>query len=327
MDRLERFYKIQHLLETHRTVPVERFLDELGISIATFKRDLEYMRDRFNAPIEWDRDARGYQFRKAPAGAKQAIGPTFELPGLWFNASEIRALLTMQHLLSNLQPGLLEPHVRPLLARLRGLLDVGEYGPEEIERRVRVLHQASRSGAMPHFEVVANALLKRQRLQITYHGRERNQTTEREVSPQRLVHYRDNWYLDAWCHLREDLRSFSLDAIVVAQATERRARAVTDSELDRVLAAGYGIFAGAQVQWASLRFSAERARWVASEQWHPEQRGEREPDGSYRLELPFSDPRELRMDVRRHGSHVEVLAPASLRAAVAEELRAALKRY
>ena len=104
MDRLERFYKMQHLLEAKRVVPLEIFLDELGISRATFKRDLEYMRDRFHAPIVWDRDAGGYRF-----DAPQAAGPKFELPGLWFNEDEIRALLTMQQLLANLQPGLLEP--------------------------------------------------------------------------------------------------------------------------------------------------------------------------------------------------------------------------
>jgi predicted DNA-binding transcriptional regulator YafY len=325
MDRLERFYKIQQLLETSKIVPIERFLKELGVSVATFKRDLEYMRDRFNAPIDWDRDLRGYRFAASSGG--RTVGPRFELPGLWFNASEIRALLTMQHLLSNLQPGLLEPHVRPLLARLRTLLDVGEHSFEEVERRVRVLHQASRGSNLPHFEVVASALLNRQRLQIGYHSRDRDQLTEREVSPQRLVHYRDNWYLDAWCHLRDDLRSFSIDAIRQAAPVERRARVVPERELDAVLAAGYGIFSGRDVKWARLRFSPERARWVADEQWHPQQKGVREPDGSYLLELPFSDPRELSMDVLRHGAHVEVLEPLALREAVAEQLRLAAARY
>ena len=327
MDRLERFYKIQQLLETSKVVPLDRFLKELGISVATFKRDLEYMRDRFNAPIDWDRDLRGYRFVTPVAGGKRLAGPRFELPGLWFNASEIRALLTMQHLLSNLQPGLLEPHVRPLFARLRTLLDVGEHSFEEVERRVRVLHQASRGAHLPHFEVVASALLNRQRLQIAYHSRDRDELTDRELSPQRLVHYRDNWYLDAWCHLRDDLRSFSIDAIRGAALVDRRARVVPERELDAVLAAGYGIFSGRHVQWAHLRFTPERARWVADEQWHPEQRGVREADGSYRLEIPFSDPRELTMDVLRHGEHVEVLEPPALRDAVAQQLRRAADRY
>jgi predicted DNA-binding transcriptional regulator YafY len=326
MDRLERFYKIHQLLDGKRVVSAAEFRTALGVSAATFKRDLEYMRDRFNAPIEWDREARGYRF-VAPAGASAATGPRFELPGLWFNATEIRALLTMQHLLANLQPGLLGPHVQPLVARLRALLDVGDHPAAEVERRIRILHQGTRGLALPFFELVASAVLKRQRLHIRYRGRSRGEATEREISPQRLVHYRENWYVDAWCHLREDVRSFAVDAIQAATLLDKRVRAVPERELDDVLAAGYGIFSGRQTTWAKLEFSAERARWVAAEAWHPKQRAHTAPDGTYVLELPFSDPRELVMDILRHGPHVRVVAPESLRRLVVEQLEAARARY
>ena len=320
MDRTERFYKIHQLLAARGTVKLRELLDSLGVSRATFKRDLEYMRDRLNAPIEWDRVAGGYRF----AGGD---GERYQLPGLWFNPSEVRALLTMQHLLADLQPGLLEPHIKPLRARLRALLGSGEHKAEEVERRIRLIHLGARKVALPHFERVANALLDRRRLHIAYVSRGSNERTEREISPQRLVHYRENWYCDAWCHLREDLRSFAVDAIQSAVPTDRKAKVVAERDLDEVLASGYGIFSGRATTWATLRFSAERARWVSAEAWHPQQQGRFEPDGSYLLELPFSDARELAMDVLRHGPHVEVLAPASLRDTVRAQLAAALARY
>lgn len=322
MDRLERFYKIHQLLERRRSVRVEEFLDTLGVSLATFKRDLEYMRDRFQAPIEWDRDTRGYRFAHAATGTSR-----YELPGLWFNASEIRALLTMRHLLANLQPGLLEPHVQPLLARLRTLLDVGEHPAEEVERRIRILHMGTRGLALPHFELVASAVLDRQRLFIQYRGRGRGELTEREISPQRLVHYRENWYVDAWCHLRDDIRSFAVDAIQAATSVDKKAKGVAERDLDEVLAAGYGIFSGRKTTWATLRFTPERARWVAAEEWHPKQKSRYDEQGFYVLEIPFSDPRELAMDILRHGPHVEVIAPDSLRETVAVQLGDALEQY
>jgi predicted DNA-binding transcriptional regulator YafY len=162
-------------------------------------------------------------------------------------------------------------------------------------------------------------------LVIEYHGRGSNQHSEREVSPQRLIHYRDNWYLDAWCHLRRALRSFSADAIGRVQVLDKPAIDVADTELDEVLGAGYGIFAGREVQWATLRFSAERARWVAAETWHPRQRGRFEADGRYRLELPYADPRELVMDILRHVPEVQVLGPRELGEAVRERLRAGME--
>jgi len=322
MDRTERFYKIHQLLTRRHVVRVDEFREALGISLATFKRDLEYLRDRLNAPIEWDRERRGYRYVPASPDALR-----YELPGMWFNASEIRALLTMQHLLANLQPGLLEPHVKPLLARLRSLLGTAEHSADEVERRIRIIHLGARAVQLPHFEQVAGALLKRQRLAIVYRGRGTGEVTEREVSPQRLVHYRENWYLDAWCHLREGIRSFAVDAIERAAVLEKRAKTVPDGELDEVLASGYGIFSGRATAWARLRFTPERARWVAAEQWHPQQKARFAPDGSYVLEVPYSDPRELTMDILRHGPEVEVLAPEALRQAVRQQLEAAAARY
>jgi hypothetical protein len=67
MDRTERFYRIQQLLRQSRVVPVRTFLGDLEISLATFKRDLEYMRSRLNIPIVWDRELNGYRYDKAAA--------------------------------------------------------------------------------------------------------------------------------------------------------------------------------------------------------------------------------------------------------------------
>jgi len=319
MDRTERFYRIQQLLHQHRSVPVERFLRELEVSLATFKRDLEYMRSRLNIPILWDREIGGYRYDNG-AGVQ-------ELPGLWFSDPEIYALLTMQRLLESLEPGLLGPHVAPLLERLKAAIESTDHSTEQVQKRVRILHLAKRAMPLRHFQLAARALLERKRLRITYYTRTRDDETQRDISPQRLVHYRENWYLDAWCHLRQDVRSFAVDAIREAAMLDENAREVRESELDEVLASGYGIFSGREVDWARLRFSPERARWVATEQWHPQQRSHFEADGSYVLELPYSDPRELVMDVLRHGSEAEVLAPDGLRQAMREALEGALKRY
>src|SRR5690606_19724798 len=154
-----------------------------------------------------------------------------------------------------------------------------------------------------------------------------DETTAREVSPQRLAHYRDNWYLDAWDHDRQALRSFALDRISDTAGSAQAAHDIPDAELDEHLAGAYGIFSGKATQEAVLRFTAERARWVADECWHPRQAGRRLPDGGYELRIPYGDPRELVMDVLRHAPHVEVIEPESLRAEVIRQLRRALERH
>ncbi|HWQ37942.1 MAG TPA: WYL domain-containing protein [Burkholderiales bacterium] len=322
MDRTERFYRIDRLLRDHKVVGIERFLDELGVSRATFKRDLEYMRERLNAPIEWDRENGGYRLGPQAEGA-----PAYELPGLWFNESEILALLTMEKLLEEIEPGVLGARLEPLKRKLGALLESPEHSAREVRSRIRILRMASRAKRIRYFEPVALALLKRRRLRMDYFVRARGELTHREVSPQRLVHYRDNWYLDAWCHSVDAIRSFALDAVERAQVLDRPAKDLPVGELDRVLGAGYGIFSGEQVKWARLRFSAQRARWVANEEWHPCQRSSFDEQGRYLLEVPYSQAPELLMDVLRFGPDVEVLEPPELRAGVARMLEEAAARY
>ncbi|MDP2829834.1 MAG: YafY family protein [Sulfuricellaceae bacterium] len=322
MDRTERFYKIDQLLNDQSVVSIDTFLADLGISLATFKRDLEYMRERLNAPIQWDRDAGGYRY-----GQPDALAPSFALPGIWFNPGEVHALLTMQHLLSNLEPGLLAGHIKPLQARLKALLESRDHSAEEVETRFRIVHAARRQVATTHFELIASATLSRKRLKIRHYSRQTGEESERIVSPQQLVYYRDNWYVDTWCHLREGIRSFSIDAIRHAEMMEGKVKNLPRTALKAVLESGYGIFSGKAVTWAKLRFTPERARWVANELWHPKQKGKFDADGYYLLELPYNDDRELVMDILRHGAEVEVLAPESLRERVRQELGAALARY
>ena len=233
----------------------------------------------------------------------------------------------MQHLLSQLDAGgLLGRHIAPLTQWLTNILGDGSGGAQDLARRIRVQAVGARPVLLPHFQAVGSALLRLLRLVIDNHGCGSKQAREREVSPQRLIHYRDNGYLDAWCHWRRALRSFSVDVKREVRVLDKAAIEVNEAELDTVLGAGYGTFAGKRVQWARLRFGAERARWVAAETWHPKQRGRLEPDGTYLLELPYADPRELAMDILRHVPEVQVLGPPALRAMVEERLRRGLER-
>lgn len=318
MDRTERLYKIDRMLNDRKVVPISEFLEELEVSLATFKRDLEYLRDRLNAPVIWDRDAGGYRFDK------QGVGDAYELPGLWFSASEIHALLTMQQLLSSLGPGLLTPHIEPLLTRLRMLLDRENVPAEAVEKRIRIQKVNARAYEPEFFGPIATAVLQRRRIVIDHHNRSRGEVIRREVSPQRLSYYRENWYLDAWCHLRNELRSFGLDAVKGVWLGTDDAQEVDDEELAAVLDSGYGIFSGKDVQWAELEFSPSRAQWVSKECWHPQQESHFTADGSYRLKLPFSNPTELVMDILHHVPEVKIISPQSLVTAVKQSLEKAL---
>lgn len=321
MDRLQRIYKLHQAVSSRRhPVSCQTLQDELECSRATVNRIIQEMRLYFNAPIEYDRSRNGYHYVLTD-------GATFELPGLWFSETELYALLTTQQLLAHVQPGLLVTQLKPVKERIEQILATRHLGSEEISKRVRILRMTGRNVALECFQTVASALLQRNSLHINYHGRGNDQTSQREISPQRLIHYRDNWYLDAFCHTRNALRSFAVERITAAKALPQRCRDVPEKQLDAHYASSYGIFAGEPKHTAVLRFTPERARWVADEHWHPQQQGRILEDGSYELCIPYSDPRELVMDILKHGADVEVISPKSLRNAVTEHLQNALGRY
>jgi predicted DNA-binding transcriptional regulator YafY len=305
---VERMTRIVRLIRKRGSASMSFLKDELEVSEASVKRDLEFLRDRMGCPLEWDRSKRGYVIRD-----EQDDGGRFELPGVWFDSSEAFALLAMLHLVEGVQPGLLEEHISPLKSRLRAILAKGTTSARPLEHKLRLVHFAPRKVEPSHFQVIAGALLEGKRLELTYWNRDRKERTQRTLSPQKLVHYRENWILDAWCHMRHGLRSFALEAIELVRVLDEQAIEVSQQELDEHFRAGYGIFAGPARHRARLKFTAERAQWVSKETWHHDQTSSVEADGSYLLEVPYANDQELVMDLLRHSPEVEVLAPVELR--------------
>lgn len=319
MSEVVRLYRYKSLLSERRAVSAEDLMAALEISRATFKRDMAKLRDQLHVPIEFNRELGGYQMDPGHADS--------ELPGLWFSQQEILALVTIQQLLEQLEPGLLGAKLKPLKDRLTQLMDKHGLASQDVAKRIRIVHAGKRIVIAKLFEAVAAATLARKRLKIWHFSRQNGKTTEREVSPQRLVHYRDNWYLDAWCHLRDDIRSFSIDAISRLEVLDASAKEVSVKNIDQALGSGYGIFNGVAQAWAKLKFTPERARWVAGETWHLMQECSFDADGSYLLSFPYADDRELIGDIMRFGSDVQVLAPAALRSKVQKGFLEAAAKY
>ena len=320
MSKLDELYRLHRLLDGRRTgIARAELIGTHGFARSTLARLIADLRDKLGAPIVHDRERGGYRYTSTDA--------RHPLPGLWFSADELLALVTLKHLLANLEPGLLDDHLRPLETRIDKLLASQHLGAGEAAQRIRLLSIASRRKNPRHFQAIAHAVLQRHRLRIDYYNRERDQTSSREISPQRLAHYRDNWYLDAWCHDKKGLRIFAVECIRQVAPLNKSARTVTESTLNRELASSYGIFAGLPHATAVLRFTAKRARWVAEEIWHPEQQSRWLEDGRYELRLPYSDDRELLMDILKYGADVEVVAPEVLRESAKNLLDAAASQY
>ena len=321
MSKTARLYKIEALIRQQGEVTFKQMLAALEISPATLKRDLEYLRSQLGAPITYDAASRAYRFAAATRQVRH------ELPGLWFDERELYALLTAYQLLGELDSdGILSRHMQPLRERIQQMLGQGDdERAAALHQRVKVIHAFRRPVPGEFFELITAALTQRRRLQMRYLTRGRQEVGDREVSPQRLVHYRNTWYLDAWCHRVEGLRRFALDAIESAALVQRAAKNVVMKQVEAEMDAGYGIYAGGKRRWAELLFSPRAAAWISREEWHPQQIGRWLDDGSYVLRVPYVDDTELVMDLLRQAEQVKVLAPEALRVKLRTRLKAALE--
>lgn len=196
-----------------------------------------------------------------------------------------------------------------------------------LKAKVSWLSHRGRSADPQIFAGVLDALSTNYKVEIN-HTRAKNDTMVRKISPIRILSYRDVWYMDAYCHERNALRSFALDRIESIQVLkEKKSIPASKDEMNAHFASSYGIFSGTSSDTATLRFKGKSVEYVSRETWHPKQVGKMVGE-EWELSFPISDShQELVGDILAFGSQVEVIAPESLRKEIKAELQKASKLY
>ena len=173
MSEIMRLYRYKSLLSSRTAVSAEALMTALEVSRATLKRDMAKLRDQLHVPITYNRELGGYQMVQGHTDS--------ELPGLWFSQEEILSLVTIQHLLEQLEPGLLGAKLKPLQDRLAQLMDKHGLASQNVAQRIRIVHAGKRKVVAKSFELVAAATFAAKRLKIWHFNRQNGITTEREV--------------------------------------------------------------------------------------------------------------------------------------------------
>ncbi len=322
MDRWEKIISLHRLLKTARySVPLSRILEELApCNRSTFHRTRAFLESVLKAPIVFDKKTGGYRY------ANDTQAP-FELPGLWFTSEEIEGLFFLESTLTNLQPGFVNDTLSTLRDRFAPILKAQKISSEAWNKGFRIIPMANRKVDESIFRTVVEAVLRSRQIEISYRKLGSEEFTTRTISPFTLLRYRDNWYVDAHCHLRDTLRSFALSRIVHARILRTRVTRPDRDALDRHFCDSYGIFCGEANSIAVIRFTGIAAKEVPHEEWHPRQTGKLEEDGSYLLSVPVGNPTELIMDVMRWGEEAEIIEPEDLRNKIALRLKSAAEKY
>jgi len=319
MEKLDRIQQLHQLFATHRyPIKLRALAERLECSEKNARRLIDALQDFMRRRIEFDPVSKGWAY-----AGEQPEG--WQLPGLWLTANELQSMATLLHVLDSFGNGLLNTELKPVEDAVHTLLKARHINAEDLASRIRVLPIAHRALPNDLLLKVAEALLRRSQLTFRYTDYSRKHST-RTVSPQTLVYYRDNWYLDAWCYRSKALRTFALARIDKVIGIDGTAHTVSAKELEEHFGSSYGIFAGQATQIARLRFRAGLAREIAMQEWHPQQHGEWDGD-EYVLSLPYSDARELVRDVMRFVPDVVVERPKELREMVKGQLQEGLASY
>lgn len=317
MDKLDRIQKLHRIFKSRR-LPVSKkeLAEKLGCSERNVQRVIDNLKI-IDAPVVYDNARRGWHYQEDPHNL-------YELPGLWLTSEELQSLSLLLSLLEHLGEGLLDDELGIITEEVNNLLKARGISPSIFANHIKILPIGHRQLGAAAFNTVSEAVLKRRRLQLSYTSYKGEQS-QREISPQTLIHYRENWYLDAWCHLRQELRTFAIARVTAAEILKTKALSIDKDQLNAHFSASYGIFAGKAASTARLRFAPEIAREIALQQWHPNQTGQWQGK-EYILSIPYSDDRELLQDLLRHTPHVYVEAPVKLRKKLQNKLQQGLER-
>ncbi|QKI88146.1 helix-turn-helix transcriptional regulator [Thiomicrorhabdus xiamenensis] len=318
MNKSDRCQAIKvQLRNRRRPTPIEWLAMQYECSEKTIRRDIEYLNDRQQLPC--------YIHQNQVYLDEQRM-QQLELDGYWLSADELQALFALNITIEQLSQGALAQQLEPIKNRLKKLfMDSGS--ANELVRKIKIVEIGQRNISTKIFNQIVDALTQCEQLEIQYWKRNVDQTGRRVVSPQQLVRYKDNWYLDAFCHRSNDIRSFSIDAIRECRSLYQKAHCIDSDTLKNHFSDSYGIFGGEAKCSAVLHFNEYISRWIQNETWHPEQIIEKQTDGSLIMHLPYQHDIELIQDILKYGANVKVIAPPELQEKVRQQLLQASELY
>jgi proteasome accessory factor B len=297
------------MMKIHEALKSGRFPNQtslgvdLEVSSKTIQRDLEFMRDRMNLPLEFDRLHNGYYYT-AEVGS---------LPTVQISEGELFALLVAEKALQQYRGTSFE---QPLVA---GFKKLASSLPENVTIHLADWEQtiSFRTSAEPvvdlaTFDRLAKATAARQQLRLTYRKPGRKGTEPRVVDPYHLANINGEWFLFAHCHLRNDLRTFAPARIVEVEPTGQTFTRPAKFSLEKRLRDSFGVITGHDEHEVLIRFDDYAADYIREKRWHASQRIAERPDGGLDLRLKLSSLEEVLRWVLGWGGRAVPLEPKEL---------------
>ncbi len=302
-----------------REWPNTRTLAErMEVNRRTIRRDIDYLRDQLNAPIEFDGVRNGYHYTEQ----------TFRLTFPQLSQGELVALLLAHQMMRQFRGTPFEADLRHAIAKLGDALPKGvSVRLDRIADFLSVLPTTRCEYDLKAFNTLTSAIVCRQRLDLRYWSASRNETTRRLFDPYELALVDDGWYAIGHCHLRADIRMFAVQRVQSVRKTRETFDRPADFQAEVYLKGSFRAFRGEGDHRVVLRFRTDVARRFAEKRWHASQLLEPQPDGSLIARMRLSSFVEVKRWVMWWGTDCEVVEPAELCALIAGEARAILALF
>jgi predicted DNA-binding transcriptional regulator YafY len=304
---------LERMLRIHRAIQAGRFPNastlarEIEVATKTIHRDLEFMRDRLDLPLEYDARRFGYFYTQQVSA----------FPTVQISEGELFALIVAEKALQQYRGTNFE---KPLLSAIRkmeqSLPDTISLNLADIEQTISFRTRAEPILDLGIFDSLAKATAHRQQLELTYRKPGRRQPEPRLVDPYHLANINGEWFLFAWDHARRDIRTFVPARVQAVKPTGKTFERPEKFSLEKRLRDSFGVHSGEGEYEVVLRFNARVADFIREKKWHESQRLRELKTGGVELRLTLSSLLEIERWVLSWGGDAVVVKPRELAEAV-----------
>ena len=315
---LQRMQRLHERLSNGQPVNCQQLGRELEISYKTIQRDLDFMRDRLNLPIEYDPSRYTFRYTE-PVGA---------FPLLQVSEGEILALFVAQKVLAQYRGTPFEKTLGIAFQKLTGALkeevsfDLGEWGSDYSFRVT-----GASAADLETFRLLARAIVQRQEVSFSYRPLRADTPETRHVHPYHVANVDNAWYLLAHDPQRGQLRTFALPRIQGAKITGATFDRPRHFSAEKELKGGFGVFGGSGRHDVRIHFDSFAARLIRERDWHPTQKMIEKKGGELEIRMTLSALEEIERWILSWGDHAEVLSPRPLIQSIAKRIRSMAKLY
>ncbi|HUR44850.1 MAG TPA: WYL domain-containing protein [Candidatus Saccharimonadales bacterium] len=300
---VERMLKIHHLIKSGKFPNATLMSAQLEVSVRSVMRDLEFMRDRMGLPLQYEPRKHGFFYTQEVEA----------FPTLQITEGELFALLVAEKALQQYRGTNFE---RPLVSAFQkmaaSLPDTISLNMADWEQTISFRTSAEPVLNLQNFDLLAKATAKHKQIQISYRKPGNSQPEQRKIDPYHLANINGEWFLFAFDHLRNDIRTFVPSRIQKVEFTGKTFQRPAKFSLEQTLQNSFGVHSGKAIQEVVIRFSPDAADYIREKKWHPSQTLRELKNGSVELRLNLSSLGEIERWILGWGGSAVVMAPKEL---------------